>query len=355
MFLFGLQTLMASPVPLDFDKNTVQFIFTRSGTNYQPFGTCFAVNVRTVCWPKRFDHVVGSGLGFFPQIVFALVPPIPSPKYHLKLPAGCQGPVWYDTRYYVTAKHVVLDEHKSIRPELYFRVNKPNGGVTYISLSADITNKQTRIITHTNVAVDLAVVTAAQPNIVITRSGLQIHPQPSSRPKCISASMLADKSAFQERYIREGDDMFFVGLFTPFAGSIENIPIYRFGHVAMLSPEPVGWVTGKTDLYLMEAACFGGNSGSPAFFHFPSPFRTQMPNPFWLLSRKPLLLAGVVSGYFQDFSEVQIRNTALVPFSAQNVGVTAVVPAYYLKEILYSEEEKRFRKDALGTYFPKGF
>ncbi len=39
--------------------------------------------------------------------------------------------------------------------------------------------------------------------------------------------------------ITEGDDMFFVGLFTPFYGSKENLPICRFGHLAMLPDEAI--------------------------------------------------------------------------------------------------------------------
>src|SRR5437867_3735040 len=81
------------------------------------------------------------------------------------------------------------------------------------------------------------------------------------------SSIVVDKNTFNLNGINEGSQMFFVGLFTPFFGANENLPIFRFGHLAMLPDEPIPMGSqGRRDLFLMETGAYPGNSGSPAFF-----------------------------------------------------------------------------------------
>jgi hypothetical protein len=106
---------LGSPIPIDFDKNTVQFIFTRvSETNYVPLGTCFGVQVTTIHRPKFWGHVV--------RYLTALVP---------FLPARISRPdITYYQRYFVTAKHVLFDEKGNLRSNMYMRFPRETGGVT---------------------------------------------------------------------------------------------------------------------------------------------------------------------------------------------------------------------------------
>ena len=77
------------------------------------------------------------------------------------------------------------------------------------------------------------------------------------------------------------------------------------------------------NLYLIETHASVGVSGSPVFFR-PSPWRE--PRTF-RLDTPTLFLAGVLKGYLPDES-------------SPNAGIAAVVPAFQLREILFSEEVK---------------
>jgi hypothetical protein len=105
----------------------------------------------------------------------------------------------------------------------------------------------------------------------------------------------------------------------------------------------------------MEAEALGGNSGSPAFFYFPSGRRGPAFVRVEGFETKRLFLAGVVSGYFQDWSEVKVTETTGVPYTYRHMGVTGIVPAYYLHEILFSEDEKKFRETVYTAHFPNGY
>jgi hypothetical protein len=327
----GSRRAEAAPLPLGFDKNAVQFIFQKSGTNFFPAGTCFAVDVTSSYRPKQFKHILG-------WCVTTLMRPLPIPSTVHFPPPYC-GPIKMRVRYFVTAKHVLFDTSGNIRPELYFRFNKQDGGISNESLSANFANGTLRILTHTNQTVDLVAFT-------LSRGFMAHHPPSEAKPgplkvESFNDSILADKKAFEKRYIREGDEMFFVGLFPQFYGTNENLPICRFGHIAMLPGESIPTELGPAQFYLMEAVTFGGNSGSPAFFYFPSRWRGRpLING---IPRKPFLLAGVVKGYFHNLN------------STENVGVTLVVPAYYLHDLLYGQDEKTFRQEAFKASFPHGF
>jgi hypothetical protein len=115
----------------------------------------------------------------------------------------------------------------------------------------------------------------------------------------------------------------------------------------MLTDEEIPWGNeGPENLYLMETQAFGGNSGSPAFFSFNNARNGGHPS---------VLLAGVVKGYFRDWSELQLINSSVTPYSSQHMGITAIVPAHYLYEILFSDEEKRFRSAVFKASFPSGY
>ena len=84
----------------------------------------------------------------------------------------------------------------------------------------------------------------------------------------------------------------------------------------------------------METQVFGGNSGAPCFFYFD-----ERRNP----NDTKIFLAGVVKGYFRDWSEVQFVDAKQTPISSSNVGIAAVTPAYYILDILQCEELQKWR------------
>lgn len=185
--------------------------------------------------------------------------------------------------------------------------------------------KSPKVFTHPDKSVDIALVP-----LTIDINQMQISAFPSV--------LIAARQTYKDLKVREGDEMFFLGMFTPFYGSKENIPIYRFGRLSMMTEEKIPFGGGDAqDLLLMETPVFGGNSGSPCFFYFDER-RCPGNAKYWL--------AGVVKGYFRDWSEVQFVNTALKPISSDNVGISAVTPSYYIQDILDCDELKKPREAA---------
>ncbi len=325
LVILGERMPQAAPIPVDFDKDAVQFIFTMSGTNYSPVGTCFTVDVASV-------HRHTGLLGIINW-----------------------RPITFHLRYFVTAKHVLFDTAGQLRTNLYLRVGNTSGNVEYELLDPFLTN-EARVITHPDRSVDLALITLRKPHLPDVPQSSTNNPILRLKLGALDSSLIANKQSFAKRHIREGDDMFFVGLFSPFYGSHENIPICRFGRLAMLTEEKIPWPPeDPQNLYLMETEAFGGNSGAPAFISFAKgrmpPFFASVGN--W--RSKPILFAGVVKGYFRDWSEVMVVNSTVTPISAQNVGVAAITPAYKLQEILFSPQEEKFRSDTFRSRVASGY
>jgi hypothetical protein len=300
--------VIAQPAPplRGFDKNVVAFVFTRncptnySETNYVKRGTCF----------------------------FVFVP-------NTNVPA--QSSWFYGSFYIVTAKHVLFSEKgKQLTPEVFIRSPRKEGGLSYSQLilepqnvnpTNDITEyshiSRPRIFTHSDESVDLAVIEG-----VPDPTTLKLHP--------IEYTSLIERNSIKDFAISPGDQMFFLGMFTPFVGSMDNYPVFRFGHLSMLAAEKIPWSKEEPaqDLFLMDAMCFGGNSGGPVFFFFDE---LRYPNG----PRFPL--AGTLKGGWSALEPLQVIETQATPAAANNMGITAVVPAYYIKEILDCPVIKRDR------------
>ena len=138
--------------------------------------------------------------------------------------------------------------------------------------------------------------------------------------KYIPLEMITTKADYEELNIREGSDVFFMGLFTPFHGAQRNYPIVRFGRVAMV-----------TD----ENGSYRGNSGSPVFFHLGSDRKPGVLS----LGGPTIKLAGVMKGAFLDRHPLQEVETDTLELAPSNMGISAVVPAYQLHELLLSAQK----------------
>lgn len=264
-------------------KEIVTFIFVRNATGQlQPNGTAFFVGVKAEQNP---DQVYG---------------------------------------YLVTAKHVIRDKAGRYFPEIFIRLNRRSGDAEIRQIP--LTGKDSiPIHTHHDPDVDLAV--------------LPLLPDPQAFDfKLLPAEMVTTPEIFKQANIRDGDDVFFTGLFWHFLGAQRNYPIVRFGRVAMVTHEKVPWTGKMLDLYLVEAQAFGGNSGAPVFFYLGGGREAGT-----LTLGRRLLLAGVVKGSFLEAHEIKVieREKALV--GTQNAGITAVVPAHKLHEILFSRELRAAR------------
>lgn len=229
--------------------------------------------------------------------------------------------------YLVTAKHVLYkSDTTDFLDTVFVRLNKKEGG-SQISVIPIITEGEKRnVFTHSDSSVDIAIIPF-------------LPDQEKFDFKFLPEDMIITKEAFKELKIREGSDVFFTGLFTPYMGSERNYPIVRFGRVALVTDEKIEWQKKLMDLYLIEAGSYGGNSGSPVFFYLGSDRE-----PGSLMVGSPIIkLAGVMQGTFLDAHEIKVVETKEILIAFSNMGIAAVVPGYKLHEILFSNELKKKR------------
>jgi hypothetical protein len=230
--------------------------------------------------------------------------------------------------YLVTAKHVLQKDAatKALFDAVKLRVNKKDGTSELISIPL-VGPNAAQILTHADESVDIAVLPIVLPSSDVYDI------------KCLETSFLVTKETFKKLNIQEGDDVFFGGLFVPFPGAKRNIPIIRFGKVAMISDEKIPNEGQMLDLYLMETQSFGGNSGAPVFFNL-SPSRK--PGQF-VIGPAQIYLAGVMKGNFSTQHQLAVVNLSAIPVSIENTGIAAVVPSYLLEEILFGSAAKKLR------------
>lgn len=246
--------------------------------------------------------------------------------------------------YFVTAKHVLLDKNGNFLPEIVVRLNRLDGQLSYSKITIDSNN----ILTHTDTDVDIAVIIGAPREEIIEFKG-------------IPSDLISTKQSVIDSGIREGDDVFFAGLFTSFFGVKKNHPIFRFGKVALMTDEKIPWKEKVNqppifvNLYLIECQTFGGSSGSPVFFNL-NPMRE--PGVIAVGGLK-ISLAGIVKGSFLSASEIEkIRkpnqekttkeeelDEEEMLISRENIGISAITPAYQLYEILFRDDVIKLRNN----------
>lgn len=226
--------------------------------------------------------------------------------------------------YLVTAKHVLCPPGTTqVLDKIYIRLNKKGGGseVGAIPLSAQSAKKT--VFFHTDASVDLAVIPV-------------LPDQKKFDFKFIPDEFILTKEESTNLIIPEGAEVFFPSLVFPYSGAGEMYPCFRFGRVVLVTDEKIERQGKPTALYLIETGSFGGNNGAPVFFYSGSKRASG--------GQPALKLAGVMQGTFGDaLLEIKIieKRKASIPFS--NVGISAVMPAYKLYEVLFSEELKRQR------------
>lgn len=321
-----------SIVPSGFDKNSILFFFHKtSPTTYDPLGTGFIIRVASVHYPHIYIPIP-----FIGKDVMAFRP-----------------------FYFVTAKHVLFDENGNLRPDVYLRFNNNTNGVSWAPLSPLITNHTFRVLFSTNKAVDMAIVTLNIPSRLPKTIPPALNWPNNIDIGGFDSSLLLTPKKMGQYEIREGYDMFFIGLFVQFYGSHRNYPIFRFGHLAMIPDEAIS-IAGQPPqkLFFMETSAYPGNSGSPAFF------RTKRSIPILkvvnLLSSKSgehdrIILAGIMEGEYRFPSDIIASNGKVPAVAMENAGIAAVVPATYIHEVLFSKDEIKNRKLLFKMLVPKGY
>ena len=229
--------------------------------------------------------------------------------------------------YLVTAKHVVSETPGGkLLQTIYLRLDKRAGGTQTFEIPLQADGPNRTVYFPADPTVDLAVIPA-------------LPDQKTFDFKFLPDELIVDAKKFAELKISEGSDVFFTGLFTPHLGQQKNLPVVRFGRVALITEEKVNFGGTPMDLYLIESSSFGGNSGSPVFFYLGS---DREPGSI-VVGPPQLYLAGVMTGAFQDVRPIQVVQTGATAVSTSNLGISAVTPAYKLREFLYSDALKNQR------------
>jgi len=229
--------------------------------------------------------------------------------------------------YLVTARHVLFKpKTKDLLGKVFLRINRKDVGSDVGAVPLVPSGEKQNVFVHPDTSVDLAAVP-----MLLDQSKYDF--------KFLPDEFLTSKKDFDALHIREGSDVFFTGLFTPYPGAQRNYPIVRFGRVALITDEKIAWDGQDMDLYLIEAASYGGNSGSPVFFYLGSDRE-----PGSLVLGPPIIkLAGIMQGTFMDAQEIRAIDTAKIPISVASMGIAAIVPAYKLRELLETEAAKKAR------------
>ncbi len=280
----------AGPIPTEV-KSVIAFVFVpgKEPGTFQPWGTAFFVGVKDETSP---DRAFG---------------------------------------YLVTAKHVLqTPDRKAWLPRIFLRLNTRAGGSEMFPVPIVTDGARRTVFMHpTDRTADVAVIPA-------------LPDEKRFDFKILGQEFLTSPQDFKQLGIAEGSEVFFTGLFAPYTGARRNYPVVRFGRVALITDEKVRFGDYDADLYLLETASYGGNSGSPVFFYLGADRQ-----PGSLVVGPPVVkLAGVMSGTFLDVEPIKAVDTARIAASQSNMGIAAVVPAYKVWEILAGRElaSKRPRK-----------
>lgn len=150
------------------------------------------------------------------------------------------------------------------------------------------------------------------------------------------------------RGVVPGDRVLTGGFFSGYTGLHEIQPILREGVLAMLPDGPMTTtLCGSGNVYLADVHVIPGNSGSPIFVIPALGLGAQVglggvPNTFGLL--------GVVSGYMYEHEDMTLTATTTWKGSINaNSGISVVVPAQQLKDLLESPELQRLRDEQFST------
>jgi hypothetical protein len=167
----------------------------------------------------------------------------------------------------------------------------------------------------------------------------------------ISTTAFLTEALAAEHDVGIGDEAFMVGRFVNHEGRQRNLPSIRWGHVSMMPYDPVYHSSNdgqEQESFLVEVHSISGYSGSPVFVR-PSP-TTKLPAtvvsaPDCLLyegsarhrelpeNGGPWLL-GVDWGYINNHHQRE-----------NNTGMSAVIPAWRVLELLNTEALMRQRED----------
>ena len=244
---------------------------------------------------------------------------------------GVRSTISYPFRFLATAKHVA---EKLEGEEFALRVNKIGGGVAILKGHADTkwwyhpTDKE-----HVDAALTMFLPDELEDLDLFT----------------VHVDLFADEQRIKELHIGAGDEVFIPGLFTKVTKTAQNVPVVRIGNLAMMPGERIPFKDGKLfDAYLIESRSIGGLSGSPVFVRQTIKMQGYTASGrFYNSANEPLpdnemvfidavgriYFIGSVIGHWDQSTGLSIAEQEAV-----NMGISPIVPAQKIKEIITQPE-----------------
>jgi len=233
---------------------------------------------------------------------------------------------------FVTARHnLEEDDGTPTKRELAIIVNKVGGGV--ITLPQIDTNFW---LHPTDRTADVAV--------------LPINRDPNIDIAAIWFDDFIRRDELSTKHIGIGDEVYIPGLFTIAPGKQRNMPIVRYGNIAMVPDEPIQVGSGFADVYLVEARSIGGMSGSPVFVRetVGAKGRRGKPDgePGEIHGLGKTYLLGLMHGHWEiNESDLNKPRPRFDRLHGVNMGIAVVVPADKIIEIINRPELKSKRDE----------
>jgi hypothetical protein len=270
--------------------------------------------------PKDSDELAYAGTCFLAQV-----------------PLKANGRATY---YLVTAWHVIAEiTRRSGDGIAYIRVNRENGEITHVKGALKNWRRH-----PTDTLVDVAACPWQPYDIDDTADPPKTTLAPMDLIP-VGTDLFANAEQFKSNRIGIGDHVICIGLFSRFVGTDKNMPIVRFGQIALMPDEPVPTkYFGNMEAFLIEVRSVGGLSGSPIFLYSTTP-RFIATND---VRREGLfLLLGLVHGHWDT---PEAPTSAAVPSSERlNVGIAVAIPAQKILEVLDHPDFIRMRAEIDAT------
>lgn len=172
----------------------------------------------------------------------------------------------------------------------------------------------------------------------------------------VPLELFITRQLMKDANLGAGDEIFMVGRFIGYDGKQQNEPIVRFGNLSLTNPVPIKHERGyRQESFLVEMRSLSGFSGSPVFIPIEiSPLNMPRPQAGELYTHEeaPYLL-GIDWGHRNVYEEVLEKQPDENGHDIcveegwkvkTNTGISYVIPAWKLRELLYIEELVEMRR-----------
>jgi hypothetical protein len=168
-------------------------------------------------------------------------------------------------------------------------------------------------------------------------------------------SLFLTKDIARQADVGIGDEVFMIGRLVNHSGKQQNSPSLRWGHISMMPFEPVYHLSNspqEQESFLVEVHSVSGYSGSPVFVRPFSTHKLLAHSRFTEAEIKEALATGCV-GQRMDYIEGRFGGPWLLGVEwgyinnhkqrENNTGISGVVPAWHVTDLLNSERLKMQR------------